>query len=287
MAQPLRVLVVSALGFFAPAVYAETVCLGALQRGQDLQQRGQLRAAQEQYKTCGGVGCPREIGEMCWSLHSEVEKAQPTVVFIARSGADDVSGVSVTIDGVQTVTTDNGLPVSLDPGRHQFRFALPDGGERTTSATLLSGIKNREIVVSFGHDKRRPWRDIRPITWLLGGLGLAATATFAGLIVSADSASDCAPNCSDGATRRIRTTYAAAYGALGVGVLAFGVGSYTLLWPTDSESRGAGLRKGGVVLGVSRGLSDRTSVDFAVSGAFWAASHPNRRQRGQQSLWQA
>lgn len=267
MARQLKVLFVLAQVLLAPAVCAETDCLGALQLGQDLQQRGQLRAARKQYKTCGGVGCPKEIGEMCWNLHAEVEKAQPSVVLIARSGADDVSGASVTIDGVQTVTTDQGLPVLLDPGRHQFRFALPDGRERTTRATLLSGIKNREIVVNWGHDKRRPWSDIRPITWLLGGLGLAATATFAGLIVSADSASDCAPNCSDRATRRIRTTYAAAYGALGVGVVAFGVGSYTLLWPTESDSTSADLRKSGVVLSV-RGLADRQGVGLTMSGAF-------------------
>jgi hypothetical protein len=96
-------------------------CITAAESSIALRGDHKLRAAREQLLVCAARTCPRDIRAECLRRVDEVNASIPTVVFETKDGAgSDVTGVSVTMDGVSLSGRLEGMAISLDPGEHKL-----------------------------------------------------------------------------------------------------------------------------------------------------------------------
>src|SRR5689334_11089164 len=116
-------LVLGALVRAAPARADVQACLTASEKGQRARSAGKLREARENFVICGADSCPALVRHDCAQWNSELATTLPTVVF----GAHDKSGrdlfdVTVSMDGEVLLKKLDGKSVTVDPGKHTFRF---------------------------------------------------------------------------------------------------------------------------------------------------------------------
>ena len=146
-------------GVFAafPAAAADPTkeqCIAANDHAQEFRQAGKLSKAREQLVLCVAQSCPGPVREDCAQRLDEVDKAMPTIVFVVKDASgNDVSGVSVTMDGQPLAAKLTGAAVAVDPGSitsHSRRQAC----RRLTR--LLSSARPRRIAASASYSVRRP-----------------------------------------------------------------------------------------------------------------------------------
>lgn len=220
------VLAAAAVLAFAPVASADVqACLSASEKGQKLRSAGKLREARESFVVCGGEGCPALVRHDCSTWNQELASILPTVVFGAkdRSGRD-MFDVTVSMDGEALVKKLDGKSVTVDPGRHTFKFE--SGGLSATEVALVKeGEKSRAITVTLadpstpvpasvppstqpvspstgptptpGADK--PGHSIAP--WIVVGIGGAALIT--GVVIFATTP-DRPPNCNADSQKCVR-----------------------------------------------------------------------------------
>ena len=69
---------------------------------------------------------PQEVRDECSRRILRLNADMPTIVLGATDGAgNDLSAVTVTVDGAPLVTAINGRAVAIDPGNHTLRFEAP------------------------------------------------------------------------------------------------------------------------------------------------------------------
>jgi hypothetical protein len=125
-------------------------CIDANTRGQDLRRAGKLSAAREQLRTCAVPACPALLRDDCTRRLDEIDKVQPTVVFMVKDAAGkDVSAVKVTMDGRPLADVLDGTELPVDPGRHVFTFAAAGQAPVTATLVLAAGEKDRQEHVSL------------------------------------------------------------------------------------------------------------------------------------------
>jgi hypothetical protein len=135
----------------ARAAHADPkACSDASDRGQSLRNEGKLGAAKAAFTECAADACPAAIRKDCSSWSSELDAAIPTVVFGAKLGGKDVTGVRVTMDGARLVDVLDGRPVAVDPGLHVFRFDIEGQTPIEKSVLVKQGEKNRALEATFG-----------------------------------------------------------------------------------------------------------------------------------------
>ena len=136
---------------FSAADEAKMQCISANARAQDLRRENKLGLAREQLRLCVDAKCPSVVRSDCTKLLEELETAQPTIVFDAKSGAGaDISAVKVTIDGQPFADKLDGSALRVDPGDHTFVFSSP--GEPLVAAHYV--IKGRgEGATRACHDR--------------------------------------------------------------------------------------------------------------------------------------
>ena len=125
-------------------------CIEANSSGQELRRQGKLSAAREQLRRCVDVACPGLVRDDCTRRLDELEKVQPTIVFIARDASgSDVTNVAVTLDGKPLADKLDGSELPVDPGEHVFTFTR--AGQAPVSATLVlaPGEKDRRETISL------------------------------------------------------------------------------------------------------------------------------------------
>jgi hypothetical protein len=100
-------------------------CIEVNTKGQDLRREGKLSQARAELRRCLDSSCPRLVRDDCTRRLDELEKAQPTIVFVVKDvqGAD-VIDVRVSIDGQPLVDHLDGTPLRVDPGAHVFTFEV-------------------------------------------------------------------------------------------------------------------------------------------------------------------
>lgn len=182
-------------------------CLAASEKGQKLRSQGKLREARENFVICGAEGCPNLVRHDCSQWNSELAATLPTVVFGAkdRSGKD-LFDVTVTMDGEVLVKKLDGKSVTIDPGKHTFKFEASGLPPLTETDLVKEGEKARVINVTLG-DPPPPNVTPPPTTtkppggemqehsiapWIVVGLG--AAAVVAGVVIFAttpDRPSNC------------------------------------------------------------------------------------------------
>ncbi len=192
----------------APALATDIqACLAASERGQRSRAAGKLREAREQFMICA-EGCPTLVRQDCAQWSTELSRLVPSVVFGARDKQGrDLFDVIVSMDGEVLLQKLDGKSVSVDPGKHAFRFEVQGLAPVTETVLVKEGERARAIDVTFEPAGRDPGRttapppnlDTPPLTttpeamvsghtpypWIVFGVGIATMAV--GGIVYASS----------------------------------------------------------------------------------------------------
>ena len=229
------------------------VCAGASEEGQELRDRGRLRAARERFVTCAAERCPAIVRKDCAGWLASVEEKLPSLIVRARdTEGRDLVDVAVTVDGEPIAERLDGRALVVDPGSRTLRFAIAGAPEVTRTLLLREGEKGRVVDVVLGVMGREGGGtgaggaadaggaaragsgfSVPVSGWILGGLSLAGFGALAGFGLSAKSAVDdmragCAPACSPERVDVARRDMILANVGLGVGVLALGAAAIVI-----------------------------------------------------------
>lgn len=209
-------------------------CIAAHVEAQRLRKSSKLQAARKALVRCADAGCPAVLVEECTALLSEADKAQPSLVFVARDEAGlDIADARVLEGDAVLLERLDGKAVELDPGEHKLR--LERKGSQPIEQTLIvrEGDKLRRVEVVFTtqvsvHSEPGE-RDVSPAFWIVGSTGLVGLALFGGLGIAGISKKGalddlgCAPRCATEDVDEARTLFLAADISLGVGLAALAV----------------------------------------------------------------
>jgi hypothetical protein len=245
-------------------------CIAASEAGQDKKLGGRLREAREQLLICARDVCPALLRQDCTQWLTEIISALPSVVVGARDWqGHDLVDVTVSVDGTVVTKKLDGKPIALDPGAHTFHYEIASGAPPVDEQLLIrQGERNRTLTVTFapppGATPISPAEEPPPaplparrrsfLTYVFGGVGLAAIGAGAGLGLSANSDAStareappagCAPNCPSSRVDPIKTKYILADVSFGVGIISLGMATYFFFaHPGDpaADSRHASLR---------------------------------------------
>jgi hypothetical protein len=139
-------------GLLSPSLARGDVqaCLNAAEKGQKAQKAGKLREARDQFLICGADSCPSLVRHDCNHWNGDIANALPTVVFGARDKQGrDLFDVTVSMDGEVLVKKLDGKSVTVDPGKHTFRFELSGLPAVTEPVVIKEGERSRSIAVTF------------------------------------------------------------------------------------------------------------------------------------------
>jgi len=265
-------------------------CLNASEKGQRARTAGKLREARENFIICGDERCPTIVRHDCAQWNSELASSLPTVVFGARDKQGrDLFDVTVAIDGEPIVKKLDGKSVTVDPGKHIFKFEAAGFPPVTETVLVKEGERARVITVTFDSGtpvtKPPPGQPDKPAAtgggsgghtpypWILVGVGGAALV--AGLVIVLTTP-DRPTNCNEDTQKctrnegqseddfrkdQERAGTADSQPVLGVAVaaggLALAIGG--LVWhfvePTEDSRRSSKLRVTPWTTGRSTGLS--------------------------------
>ena len=246
-------------------------CVAAAEQGQKLQGQGQLIEAKEKLLFCGRDSCPKVIRQDCTRWEGEVETALPSVVFgVKDEKGNDVTEVTVSIDGVPTLTELTGTATPIDPGSHRFVFKREGSPPLRTTALIRVGEKNRLVTARWGSATTEAGGDKgstpeaprgpRPVTgYVLLGVGVvvAGLATYgfvAGLSSTSSLRSGCGDSlggCSPGQINSAQAQLWLGDIAAPVAGIAIAVGTYLLLRTPDAPAAKA--LNAGVTVGMQPG----------------------------------
>jgi hypothetical protein len=261
-------------------------CATAADQAQQLRDDGKYRRAREQFLLCARDVCPGPIKKDCLDWLAKVDEVAPTVVFSAKAGDNDVSDVTVFIDGVEIAEKLDGKPLLVDTGVHTFRFDHA-GESKEQKILVTAGQKGRNISVDFAATApktppppaaEQPSRGAGSLVpaIVVGSVGVIGIGSFAVFGLSGTSAvSDldkCKPNCPQSDVDKARTKLLIADISLGVGVVALGVATYLFLTRPHLEDHVTVTNGSRAPREPVKGLSN-VSVDVApVAGGGAAAS---------------
>jgi hypothetical protein len=209
-------------------------CIAAHVEAQRLRKSSKLQAARKALVRCADPSCPAVLVQECTALLSEADKAQPSLVFVARDEAGlDIADARVLEAGTVLLDRLDGKAIEIDPGEHKLR--LERTGSEPIEQTLIvrEGDKLRRVEVVFttkvAVQSEPPEREISPAFWIVGGAGIVGLSLFGGLGIaglSKKGALDdlgCAPRCATEDVDEARTLFLAADVSLGVGLAALAV----------------------------------------------------------------
>jgi hypothetical protein len=227
-------------------------CLDAYAKSQPLRRDGKLSEARQELLLCARDPCPKQLQPDCVGWLEEVDRALPSVILRATDArGNDVSDVSVSLDGKPFVSRLDGRALSVDPGSHVFRFERTGKAPVEQSIVIREGEKRRRVVVQLEAPVEKP----RPsaaqpaaassgppwTAYALGGVGIVALGTFAyfGLsgVSDRNQLDNCKPNCSSSAVERVDRKFWVANIALAVSAAA--LGGATVIFLSHSNDKRA------------------------------------------------
>lgn len=225
-----------------PAGSASASCETSYEQAQTERLAGHYISASSAALACSQIQCNQAIVRECMRLYESLQQDTPTFVFSARKAEGGaLIEVKVEMDGKQVADKITGRVMPVDPGPHQFVFIDKTRGKIETTETARVGDHARVIEATFpdpnakvvpagaaaggadtGAQKEKP-KGVPAMTFVLGGVGVAGIATFAGLRIAAVGDynhynSTCSPECDPSKIDPVRTKFTMSYVALGVGI---------------------------------------------------------------------
>jgi hypothetical protein len=133
-------------------------CLAASDASLKSGNEHKLRAERAELLICAAASCPADVRKECLRRVDEVNAAIPTVIFEAKDVAgNDLSAVTLTMDGQLLAERLEGTALSIDPGEHDFVFQTT-GQERIERRFVIrEGQKERRESIVFGAAQPQPW----------------------------------------------------------------------------------------------------------------------------------
>ncbi|MGD0530181.1 MAG: hypothetical protein ABSE49_33915 [Polyangiaceae bacterium] len=152
---PAAVLLFAASARAADPTTAE--CLAANESSISHRNEHKLREARAQLLVCAAASCPGEVRNACLRRATAVNAAMPTIVFEAKDGlGNDLTAVSVSMDGQRLLDKLDGIAMELDPGPHQLTFEMTGRPAITRTIVLNEGEKDRREQVVFANAEEPP-----------------------------------------------------------------------------------------------------------------------------------
>jgi hypothetical protein len=246
----------------APGLFATTgafaddraTCLDASLQAQAQRAAHKLVEAREQLRVCAASRCPAVVAADCSTWLAEVEKAMPSVVLSARSGAGvDLVDVRVSVDGNPLASKLDGQALPLNAGVHTFHFEGADGAGADRQLLVKEGDRNQPVTVVLGvpaapptpTDAPRPSSAWKTVGWALGGVGIIGlgVGSVAGIVATSDKSSDCmGSTCKSGTLGGIRSAAVVSdIGLIAGGVLFAGGAALVLFAPSASREPSSGV----------------------------------------------
>jgi len=224
----------------------DDACIAASENEIPLRKQGKLEAALAQLTVCAARTCPQQISAECARRIRDINAIQPTIVLAAMdSSSNDLSAVTVTVDGLPFATALDGRAVPLDPGTHTLHFesagmapidktlVIREGEkERRVNIVLASTASATPYVVPEANRVAEAHRMYAEIAWGAGAVGLLV-AVFAGIYALEDSAAETATEGLPGGNAVAQSSNTAADVAIG-GLVFAAVGGVTgtVIWFT-------------------------------------------------------
>jgi hypothetical protein len=197
-----RAVLAGALAILLTASHARAdvrACIEASEKGQKSRKEGRLRAARDYFVVCQAEGCPAIVKHDCAQWTSEVSQALPTIVLGAKdSKGRDLFDVTVSMDGEPLVKKLDGKAVTVDPGKHTFKFesgglalektALVKEGERARLVDVtFTPARESEAAPPTPHPPPAVRKEHTIYPWLVVGAGAAAVGVGAFFFFTAPS----------------------------------------------------------------------------------------------------
>jgi hypothetical protein len=229
--------------------YDKHACLAASDAAQAFRLDGKLQKARAQFLVCADPSCPSLVQSACAQWLNGLDAQIPSVVVHVREAdGRDAVDAQVLMDGKTLPGSTGGTAVSIDPGKHEFRFLAPDGRVTTEALVIAEGEQHRRVDVVLpprpgaaagttggdgagggpgGQTSSTPW-----LAWGFAGGAVVSWAAFAGFAVSGNheyaQAKDNCPTASC-SSQYPTTKFIAADVALGVAIAATGVATVLFL----------------------------------------------------------
>ena len=182
-------------------------CIDANGQAQVELKAGHLRAAERALQSCAVRACPTQVRKDCAGRLDALLPRIPTLVIEAKDPTgNDVTAVSVRVDGELLTERLDGTAIELDPGEHHFTFEANDASPVVRTIVIREGeVARREKVVigkapvvQIERDPASPPASVRAASadpgkgqrtagLVVGGVGvvgLVAGAIFAGVASS-------------------------------------------------------------------------------------------------------
>jgi len=126
-------------------------CLSANDKSIAMRNEHKLLGARTQSLVCAASSCPAEVRKECERRIDLVNASMPTVVFEAKDGSgNDLSAVTVKMDGALLAERLEGTAMPLDPGAHTFTFDAAGQPQITKQLVVREGQKDRRETIQFG-----------------------------------------------------------------------------------------------------------------------------------------
>jgi hypothetical protein len=243
---------------------AADACMTAAESAQELRRQGKLLESRPGFDQCSRPSCPTFVRSDCVKWLDQVQQELPSLVFRAVDAEQhDVVDVHVEVDGTPVTERLDGKPVLVDPGTHGVRFVRGTASVEQ-SVLVRQGEHDRLVTVALGGpvapevEGRRG--GLPALSWVLGGIGLAATATgvslwAVGLHERSDLASSCGAQhaCQQSQVDSSHTKLVVGDIACGAGLVAIGAAVWIAIRGASSEvgpQVGIAPTPGGATLGV-------------------------------------
>lgn len=139
-------------------------CLAAYEQAITLRDQHALGASRAQLLICASASCPDDVRDECARRVEQVNAQIPTLVFeVKNPSGEDLSAVSVTMDGVLLAARLDGSAFSLDPGEHEFVLSAEGALSVTKRFVIRESEKGRrEKVVLEPEAKPEPTLAVTP-----------------------------------------------------------------------------------------------------------------------------
>jgi hypothetical protein len=268
-------------------------CIAATDKGLDLRKQGKLLEARKALASCAVTACGTEIKETCEKRIAEINAALPTVIFAAKDGSgNDLSRVTVWMDGAKLADSLEGQALTIDPGKHAFKFeaaGLPAVQKELVLRETEKGRREQVVLGSSPHTARAAstaslaaspspdvgassgaWSSQKTLALVAGGVGVAGIAVGSIFGLSAkkaleDQQAHCSTSsCGAANYQAAQSDHDSATSAALVSDIAFGLGAVgvvagAVLWFTApggaATSQGTGWQIGPRVSAGGGGVS--------------------------------
>lgn len=222
-------------------------CIASYDRYESRLAAGDLLEAKKGLARCGASGCPGALQRECVTALAALEPRVPTVILVARDPAKhDLTNVRVALDGVPLRSQLDGREIEVNPGPHRFRFEMAGADPVEQTVVVREREKGRFVEAQLTpknvlstpppppapreHERERErddvgsGRSVPALSWVLGGVGVAAlgTSAFFGAtaLAARSDANQCRPNCTDHQVDAVNQRLLGADIALGVSVVS-------------------------------------------------------------------